>query len=242
MKTSSVSSTVDQHPHLGHLFLIGVLDSRSRSKALSKATRDEAEAELLRYRDEGLIAQRYKEDDMAKEPVKKKRNVAEPVYSGQGIIFAVIDDRETMRAGRVTTIDVIAEGIEAALDAGHEDSESIARYLTTSAFQHISDKRVRFNSLLKAGDVVGARITQKLHNSYNDLAIAAEEEEDPKKKAAIRDEARGFAEALMIVLSPFSSEDAEDPRLVNWDEVDRMTAAFEKEQRFVIKERKGKVQ
>ena len=55
-------------------------------------------------------------------------------------------------------------------------------------------------------------------------------------------EARGFAEAIQVVLSPFSSEDPKDPRLVDWDEVDRMTEAFEKEQRLVRRERKGNPQ
>jgi len=174
---------------------------------------------------------------------KATRAHEEPAtFSGQGVLFAVIDDREEMGAGKVTTVSVIADAIEAALDAGHEDSESIARYITTSAFQHVTDKRVRFNSVLKAGDVVGALITQKLHNAYNELAKMVDEEDDPRKKAEIRSEATGFAEALNVVISPFSCEDADDPRLVNWDEVDRITAAFEKEQRFVIRERKDKIQ
>lgn len=174
---------------------------------------------------------------------KTRAHESEPeTYAGQGIIFAVIDDREGMRTGKVTTIDVIADGIEAALDAGHETSDEIARYLTTSAFQHVTDKRVRFNSVLKAGDAVGALMLRKLYNAYNELCVLADEEDDPEKKRAIRDEATGFAEALTIVLSPFSSEDENDPRLVNWDEVDRMTAAFEKEQRLVRKERNGNPQ
>ena len=225
---------------MDHLFKIGVLLDR-QGKRYPPAVREEATVEVLRYHDEGLIRQQHKEDGMA----KKTRAHEDPepeTFSGQGIIFAVMDDRESLPSGKVTTVDVIADGIEAALDAGHETSEEIARYLTTSAFQHIADKRVRFNSVLKAGDVVGAQITRKLHNAYNELAVVADEEEDPHKKAEIRAEATGFAEALNIVLSPFSCEDPSDPRLVNWDEVDRITAAFEKEQRFVIKERKGNPQ
>lgn len=174
---------------------------------------------------------------MAKKPAKQPRT-----FSGQGILFAVVDDRENMRAGQPTTIDVIADAIEEALDNGHEDSESIARYLTTSAFQHIADKRVRFNSVLKAGDVVGAQITRKLYNSYNEIAKLADEEQDPKTKATLRAEATGFAEAIQIVISPFSSEDPSDPRVVDWAEVERMTEAFEKEQRLVRRDRKGNLQ
>jgi hypothetical protein len=236
---SGSQSDHGKHLHLDHLFKVGVLLDRSQNKKLSQATRMEAAQELLRYRDEGIIIQTSKEVSKVAKKSTRAHEEPDPVFGGRGIIFAVIDDREEMREGRVTTIDVLTEGIESALDAGHETSEDIARYLTTSAFQHITDKRVRFNSVLKAGDIVGAQIVRKLHNAYNDLAVTAEEEEDPKQKALLRSEATGFAEALMVVLSPFSSEDQEDPRLVSWEEIDRMTATFEKEQRFVIKERKG---
>lgn len=226
------------HPHLGHLFQVGVINRRAQDIRLPAAASQEAAAELTRMADEGRILQKYgKEKPMA----KKSRAHATPgpeVFTGQGIVFAVIDNREEMERG-ATTVDTIADAIEAALDAGHETSEDIARYITTSAFQHVADKRVRFNSVLKAGDVVGAQILRKLYNSYNELAKMAEEEEAPQAKKEMIAEARGFAEALTIVLSPFSSEDPKDPRLVDWDEVDRMTAAFEKEQRFVRRERKG---
>jgi len=241
--STSTSDSIQQQPAFGHLHTIEILIQRSKRKA----TRKEALRELARYRDQGLIIQKFgKEKPMA----KKTRAHAAPdpkTFSGQGIIFAIIDDHEglsaaTERRGRVTTIDVIADAIEKALDAGHETSEEIARYITTSAFQHVPDKRVRFNSVLKAGDVVGAQITRKLYNAYNELAAMAEEEEEVEAKQSIKDEARGFAEALNIVMSPFSCEDPKDPRLVDWDEVDRITESFEKEQRFVRKERKGNPQ
>lgn len=236
MKKIARSARVYIHPHTDHLFKIGVLDRRTRSKA----TREEALTELARYRDEGLIIQKYgREKPVAK---KTRAHSQPPVFTGQGILFAVIDDREGMRSGRVTTVDVVTEAIEAALDAGHETSEEIARYITTSAFQHVTDRRVRFNSVLKASDAVGAQITRKLHNAYNELEELADEEEDPRKKAEIKAEARGFAEALNVVISPFSCEYPGDPRLVNWDEVDRITDAFIKEQRFVRRDRKGNPQ
>lgn len=226
-----MSTSTSANPHLDHLLKIGELIKRGEA------------AELLRYQDEGLIIQKYgKERAMPKKKTSRAKATPSPTtFTGQGIIFAVIDNREEMERG-TTTVDTIADAIEAALDAGHEDSEAIARYLTTSAFQHIADKRVRFNSVLKAGDTVGAQMTRKLLNSYNDLAEVAEEEEDPQQKKLILAEARGFAEALSVVLSPFSCEDPKDPRLVDWDEVDRITDAFEKEQRLVRKERKGKPQ
>lgn len=238
MKKTARSAEVHQHPHFGHLHTIEVLVKRSKRKA----TRKEALQELDRYWDQGHGVQKH---GRTRVMAKKTRAHSAPdptTFSGQGIIFAVVDDREQMRTGRVTTIDVIAEAIEKALDAGHETSDEIARYITTSAFQHVPDKRVRFNSVLKAGDVVGAQITRKLYNAYNELAQLAEDETDPEQKALILREASGFAEALNVVISPFSCEDASDPRMVNWDEVDRITEAFEKEQRFVRKERKGNPQ
>lgn len=239
MKSSSASDPW-QHPHADHLHKIAVLCGRAINQDLSQATRDEARAELTRYRDQGMIIQKYGRELKV---AKRTRTHEEPqTFAGQGILFAVIDDREAMRDGKVTTIDVITEAIEAALDAGHETSEDIARYLTTSAFQHVTDKRVRFNSILKAGDAVGAQMTRKLYNAYTDLATMVEETEDPTEKASLKAEATGFAEALQIVISPFSSEEPTDPRMVNWEEVDRMTESFEKEQRFVRKERKGNPQ
>jgi hypothetical protein len=213
------------------------------------ATRKEAERELRRYHDEGLILG-TKEEQMARRPPRTPKvppPVDATVFTGQGIVFAVMDDREKLsagssRKGRVSTVDVMAEAIEKALDAGYETSDEIARFLTTHAFHHVPDKRVRFNSVLKAGDAVGAQMLRKLYNGYNDLIRLALDTEDAKVKASIMEEARGYAEALTIVLSPFSVEDPADPRLVNWDEVDRLTASFEKEQRYVIKERQGNPQ
>ncbi|WNM75090.1 hypothetical protein SEA_MORRIGAN_45 [Microbacterium phage Morrigan] len=236
MKKTARSGDAFKHPHFDHLATLGALNRR----VSNPATREEALAELDRYWDEGLIRQKYgREKPVAK---KTRAHSQPPVFTGQGILFAVIDDREGMRSGRVTTVDVITEAIEAALDAGKETSEEIARYITTSAFQHVTDRRVRFNSVLKASDAVGAQLTRKLYNAYNELEELADEEEDPRKKAEIKAEARGFAEALNVVISPFSCEYPGDPRLVNWDEVDRITDAFIKEQRLVRRERKGNPQ
>jgi hypothetical protein len=240
--------------HLNHLFQVGILIERT-GKPYPNAVRVEAQAELRRYRDEGLIIQKER-DRMAEGsriPMTMSGGCAfehagshascnkldctcechdEPKnFSGKGIIFAVIDDREKVRPGKVTTIDVIADAIEAALDAGKETSDEIARYLTTSAFSHIKDKRVRFNSVLKAGDTVGAKIVKKLFNAYEELCETAEDEKDPEQQATLEAEARGFAEALQIVMNPFACEDEEDPTLVSWDEVDRLTELFETDRR-----------
>lgn len=240
-------STTSASAHLGHLFTIGVLHDRSRNKRLSRATRQEAERELARYRDQGLILQQYGREEPEVATKKTRTREGKPIFTGQGILFAVIDDREkgsagSDRSGKWSTVDVIAQAIDKALDKGKETPEEIAHYLVTSAFQHEPDRRVRFNSVLKAGDAVSAQLVRKLYNAYNELAELAEEEEDPKKKADIRNEATGFAEALNVVLSPFSVEDASDPRLVNWDEIDRIVDLFEKEQRQVRRERKGNPQ
>lgn len=249
-------TTTSGSKHQDHLFKLGVLLARA-GRPYPPAVRREAKNEILRYRDEGLSIQRQKEDNMAQmktsgfcafespgshatcsgENCDCDCHKEQKAFSGQGILFAVIDDREAMRVGKVTTIDIIADAIEAALDAGLETSEEIARYLTTSAFQHIPDKRVRFNSVLKAGDVVGAQITKKLYNSFNELA---ELQDDAKgaEKATLEAEVRGFSEALQIVMTPFSVEDDSDPQVVNWDEVDHLTDIFIKEQADIRAARK----
>lgn len=259
MKTSSVSRDSGKR-HADHLFKIGVLHTRS-ARPYPKATRIEAARELDRYWDQGLIIQKER-DSMVGKPMTMSGFCAfespgshatcpggrctcpchqEPkTFAGQGILFAIIDDREKLRKGRTTTIDVVADAIEAALDAGHETSEEIARYLTTSAFQHEPDRRVRFNSVLKAGDTVGAHLVRKLMNSYNELMDTAEGEKNAATRAALESEALGFAEAIQIVLNPFSVEDPEDPTLVNWDEVDHITEVFTKEQRGIRAVRKKK--
>lgn len=225
----------DQSPHLDHLFKISELSRRAADTRQPKTVRREAAGELERYKDEGRIIQSVAKED-------RMEDQEADTFSGRGIIFAVIDDREAMDKSDATTVDVISDAIEAALDNGYETSEEIARYLVTSAFHHVEDKRVRFNSVLKAGDVVGAHITRKLYNAYNDVATMAQEAEDPKEKRDAKMEATGFAEAVQIVISPFSSEDPDDYRLVNWDMVDKMTELFEKEQRLVRKSRNGNPQ
>lgn len=177
-----------------------------------------------------------------KKPVDEVVGHTTRVYSGRGVIFCVADDREAMGLG-TTTLDVIAGAIEDALDNGHEDSASIARWITTSSFNYEPDKRVRFNSLLKAGDAIGAQMTRKIYNAYNEIADGVSDPElSAAEKKLAKAEATGFAMAVSIMLSPFSCEDDEDPRLVNWDMVEHITELFEKEQRLVRRERNGKPQ
>ena len=176
------------------------------------------------------------------EPADPSEGHTTRVYSGRGVIFCVADDRELLSAG-ASTIKVIAAAIEDALDHGHEDSEAIARWITTSSFTYEPNKRVRFNSLLKAGDAVGARMTQKIYNAYNELAEAAADPLlSPTDKKVARAEATGFALAATIMFSPISCEDAKDPRFVDWDQVDHLTKLFEKEQAQVRREREGNPQ
>ena len=243
--------THNQHPHLDHLFKVGVLYNRANNPDMPEPVRLEAQAELDRYRQEGITLQRQRRDKAMSKKSKKKSKVEEEpevqehdtrMYSGRGVIFCVADDRESMGIG-ATTIDVIAAAIEDALDNGHEDSESIARWITTSSFNYETDKRVRFNSLLKAGDSTGAQMTRKIYNAYNELAEAANEPDlSPADKRIAKAEATGFAEAASIMFSPFSCEDETDPRLVNWDMVDHITGLFEKEQTLVRRARSGNPQ
>lgn len=256
MSIEAFREEYQKEPLFDHSFKLGVLYDRAYDKRYNKATRYEAQGQILQYRDRGIDLGRQGEVRMEKKAMTKSGFCAHPsegshercawqnlkcsckcheadrVYAGKGIVFSVIEDREKLALGH-TTIDTIADAIEEALDNGYESSEEIARYLTTSAFQHIPDKRVRFNAVLKASDVVGAQITQKLYNTYNELQETAAETADEEERQAILDEARGFAEAIQIVISPFSSEDRRDRRRVDWTEVDRMTELFEKEQQQV---------
>ncbi len=261
MSKTPSSRPAHAHPHLDHLFQIGVLITRSQ-RPYPRATRKEALQELDRYWDQGLTIQKTPKEDTVGKPMTKSGfcqhespgshamcpntrhkcdcecHLEQKAFSGKGILFAVIDDRESMRMGKITTVDVIADAIEAALDNGKETSEEIARWLTTSAFQHIADKRVRFNSILKAGDTVGAQLVRKLFNSYNELMDTAAGEKNATNRAQLEAEATGFAEAIQIILNPFSVEDESDPTLVQWEEVDRLTELYEKEQRAIRAERK----
>lgn len=233
------------HPHLDHLFKVGMLYHRSVHPKMPKAVRREARKELRLYRAEGQFILDQRQEGYVAKRKKKAPEVdvtehATRVYSGRGVIFCVADDREEMKGN--TTIDVIAAAIDDALDNGHEDSESIARWITTASFTYEPDKRVRYNSLLRAGDAVGAQITRKLYNAYNELAELAADTEDAVDKKIAKAEATGFAEAISVITSPFSCEDPEDPRLVNWDMVDHITDLFEKEQVQVRRVRKGNPQ
>lgn len=231
----------NMHPHLDHLLKVGILHKMAHNTKMPKQVRKEAREELARYRAEGqeLLKQRQEARYMPKK--KAKQEPERRVFAGRGVLFAVAEDRVDMDGS--STIGVIAEAIDEALDNDHDDPEAIARWLVTSSFNHEPDKRVRYNSLLRAGDAVGAQMTRKLHNAYNELAeMISDPELTPSEKAVAKAEATGFAEALSIVLSPFSCEDPADPRMVDWDAVDHITGLFETEQRHVRKERKGRPQ
>ena len=218
---------------------------------LPASVRAEAQQEIDLYRAAGqqLLEQRQEGQTMAtkkkKAPVKTGEpapNVDSRVYAGRGVLFAVADDREAMGVGG-TTVSVITDAIEDALDNDCETSDEIAAWITTSSFTFEPSKRVRFNSLLRAGDAIGAQMTRKLHNAYSDLAEAAADPDlTAAEKRVAKAEATGFAEALSVVFSPFSCEDSDDPRLVDWEMIDHLTELFEVEQRAVRRERQGKPQ
>lgn len=196
--------------------------------------RQEAYREIMRYRDEGLAVQEYshiviqERKEMTKRKKSSKR--AEPlVFSGQGILFTVFDHSKESLPGPSSTVKIIENAIDDALDSGHEDSEAIARFLTSHAFKHVDDRKARFNSLLKAGDAVGARLTQKMFNAYDDLLRNVKYAEDEEEADLAYAEARGFAEAMTIMFSPFAIEDEDDARRVDWDTVDHLTTLMEEQ-------------
>lgn len=139
------------------------------------------------------------------------------VYGGKGILFTVFEHSKSSMPGPISSIQVIQEAIEEAHGKGITDSEGLSRFLTSSSFHHITGRRARFNSLVRAGDVVGAKLSQKLFNAYRDKCSVA----------GNLDEARGFAEAITIMFSPFAVEDSDDPREVDWELVHHYTDLME---------------
>lgn len=221
-----------------HSLKIGVLYGLIADPRTPAAARDEYQHEINRYKDEGLALKEYwKDNNMAKRPSK---DTGPATFVGRGILFTVYDQSRDAFPGPTSTIEILARAIDEALDAGHEDSDSIARYLTTTTFQHIPDRSVRFNSVLKAGDVVGARLTTKMHNAYDDLRYMASKAETKKEREAAEAEARGFAEAMSLVYSPFSCEDEDDPRQVDWDMIDHLTTLHENQWEEAKREEKLK--
>lgn len=160
---------------------------------------------------------------MAKKKVFTKVDEDAPVYSGMGVMFTVYDQNKDVFPKPPSTKAVIAKAIDEALDAGFETSDEIAEFLTTTTFPQVEDRVARFNSILKAGDVVGAQITVKLFNAYDDIInMAGENEQNEEDHALIMAEARGFAEAMTIMYSPFSVEDDNNPKYVDWEIVEHL--------------------
>lgn len=161
---------------------------------------------------------------------KQSKDTGPAKFSGRGVMFTVYDHSRDYFPGVRSTPAIIAKAIDEALDAGYDDPESIARYLVTTTFPHTTDRVAKFNSVLKAGDVVGANITTKLFNGYADLRKMARNAEDAGSQAYFEAEARGFAEAITIMLSPFSVEREDNRKEIDWDEVDHLTDLMEQQQ------------
>lgn len=167
----------------------------------------------------------------------KKGDKGPVKFSGRGIMFTVYDHTRDYFPGIKSTIGVVARAIEQAIDEGHDEPESLARYLTTTTFPQVTDRVAKFNSVLKAGDVVGANITTKLFNGYADLRKAVRASETKKERELAEVEARGFAEAITVMLSPFSVESSENKKQLDWDEVDYLTDLMEEQQEEARKAR-----
>lgn len=160
---------------------------------------------------------------MAKKKTFTKVDEDAPIYSGMGVMFTVYDQNSDIFPKPPSTKAVIAKAIDEALDAGFDTSEEIAEFLTTTTFPQVKDRVARFNSILKAGDVVGAKITSKLFNAYDDIINMAEENEQNKEDYSLfMAEAKGFVEAMTIMYSPFSVEDDNNPNYVDWDQVEHL--------------------
>lgn len=146
-----------------------------------------------------------------------------PTYEGRGILFAVISNDEM--TGSKTTAKVLSEAIACGLEAGFDTPEKLSRFLLTTSFNHVSDKRVRYNLLFQAGDRLGARLIEKLHNSYSDLALKITKAEKKDKKLAQR-QALGFAQAMAIILNPIECENTTNPSFVVWQKVNQLAQEF----------------
>lgn len=140
------------------------------------------------------------------------------VYGGRGIMFAVFDTIEDTVHGPHSAPRIVAQAIQQTGMLDEEQSLALARHLTTTTFPLLKGRTSRFNSIVKAGDVVGARLIPKLMGALRQLhthqasASAAE-----RAVAAAR--AQGFAEAISIISNPFAVEAEEESNTVDWDVV-----------------------
>lgn len=188
---------------------------------------DEAFQEISRYKDQGMLLQELEKEGKLTTKKITGSKTKPTTYSGKGILFTIFNKDRQFFPGPKSTVEIMARAIDEALDNGCEDSKDIARYLTTHSFQHVEDKTVRFNSVLKAGDAVGAKITSKLFNAYSDLKKMARTSETDEERDLAEAEAQGFLEAIAIVMSPFSCESPTNSREVDWEMVDHVASLYE---------------
>lgn len=142
----------------------------------------------------------------------------------KGVLYAVIYNDEDKEYGLSST-DIVAESIDEALKNGLSSPKEIAHHLVTSSFKHVKNRAVQFNSLLKAGESVGANIPQKLGDAILEVArssLLSLYEGDKgafKIKGAI---AVGMIMSQCIVLNPFSFNKEDDSNRIDLNRVKKM--------------------
>lgn len=142
----------------------------------------------------------------------------------KGVLYAVICNDEDKEYGLSST-DIVAESIDEALKNGLSSPREIAHHLVTSSFKHVKNRTVQFNSLLKAGESVGANIPQKLGDAILEaiksslLSLDKADKEDFKIKSTI---AVGMIMAQCIVLNPFSFGKEDDSNRIDLNRVKKM--------------------
>lgn len=139
----------------------------------------------------------------------------------KGVLYAVIYNDEDKDYGLSST-DIMAESIDEALKNGLSSPREIAHHLVTSSFKHVKNRVIQFNSLLKAGESVGANIPIKLGNAIigviknAQLALAKGDKKDFERKSQI---ALGMVMAQCVVLNPFSFEKENDSNQIDLNKV-----------------------
>ena len=149
------------------------------------------------------------------------------MYSYKGVLFSSIEDYEQLPHGATST-SVLAEAIQEAMDAGKTTPIEISRYLCTNAFRHVPNKRLRYSSIVRASDATGARIIPKLVYLARLCSQAARSNhgKDNAQWRYYHGMMVGIANAYVVMMYPFTVEDAEDPNRINMRRLKDYTQEF----------------
>lgn len=145
------------------------------------------------------------------------------VYAGRGVMFTVFDTNEDIVEGPHSAPGIIAQAIHETGLLDSDESLALARHLTTSTFPQVTDRTARFNSVLKAGDVVGARLIPKLMKGLELLYSLQANAGTMYTYQLFQARTAGFAEAVAILTHPFAVESEEGSIEIDWCAVQHYT-------------------